>query len=139
MSNVTPIINPQSKEDILYIFNSFLIPEAGEVVLANACRDFLLAYYKKYNVNKPIDQTNQIRSSHYGGTDNIYEAIKVIDAWKANFNLGNAIKYICRVSMKYISFTDFMEYPEIKNKLIEDLKKARTYLDFEIEKLEKIK
>ena len=30
--------------------------------------------------------------SHYGGADNPYEAIKVIDAWDLNFNLGNTIK-----------------------------------------------
>jgi hypothetical protein len=30
--------------------------------------------------------------SHYGGGDNPYEAIKVIDAWDLNFNLGNTVK-----------------------------------------------
>ena len=27
--------------------------------------------------------------NHYGGEDNIYEAIKVIDAWELGFSLGN--------------------------------------------------
>jgi hypothetical protein len=31
---------------------------------------------------------------HYGGADNPYEAIKVIEAWNLGFNLGNTIKYI---------------------------------------------
>lgn len=66
--------------------------------------------------------------SHYGGAENIYEAIKVIDAWQANFNLGNALKYICRTcNMSGINL----------DKRIEDLKKAKTYLEFEIAKLEK--
>ena len=26
---------------------------------------------------------------HYGGEGNPYEAIKVIEAWNANFNMGN--------------------------------------------------
>lgn len=67
--------------------------------------------------------------SHYGGAENIYEAIKVIDAWQANFNLGNALKYICRVCAP-VSVSSI-------NKRIEDLKKAKTYLEFEIAKLEK--
>lgn len=65
--------------------------------------------------------------THYSGESNPYEAIKVIDAWNANFNLGNTLKYICRVSSRKDG-----EQP----KSIEDLKKARTYLDFEITKLE---
>lgn len=62
--------------------------------------------------------------AHYGGADNPYEAIKVIEAWglDRNFNLGNAVKYISRA--------------EKKGALIEDLKKSRWYLDREISKLE---
>ena len=33
---------------------------------------------------------------HYGGADNTYEAIKVIEAWELGFCLGNTIKYISR-------------------------------------------
>lgn len=56
--------------------------------------------------------------AHYGGADNLYEAIKVIEAWGAGFCLGNAIKYIARAGKK--------ECP------IEDLHKARWFLDREI-------
>ena len=66
------------------------------------------------NINHP---------SHYGGMDNPYEAIKVIDAWRLNFSLGNCIKYICRAGWK--------------GSKLEDLKKARWYLDREINSLEK--
>jgi hypothetical protein len=38
--------------------------------------------------------------SHYGGKGNPYEAIKVIEAWQAGFNVGNALKYICRAGKK---------------------------------------
>jgi len=62
---------------------------------------------------------------HYGGKDNPYEAIKVIDAWSLGFCLGNVLKYICRLGKK--STSDYLT----------DLKKARWYLDHEIEKLEK--
>jgi len=62
---------------------------------------------------------------HYGGADNPYEAIKVIEAWGLGFCLGNAVKYISRAGKKDVS------------KTIEDLKKARWYLDREISNLEK--
>ncbi len=32
--------------------------------------------------------------THYGGENNPYEAIKVIDAWELGFSLGNTVKYI---------------------------------------------
>lgn len=61
--------------------------------------------------------------AHYGGADNPYEHIKVADAWGLNYRLGNATKYIARAGKK----TD---------NPIEDLKKARWYLDSEIQRLE---
>lgn len=36
---------------------------------------------------------------HYGG-DTTYEVIKIIEAWRLNFHLGNAIKYILRSEHK---------------------------------------
>jgi hypothetical protein len=63
------------------------------------------------NVNHP---------AHYKGKDNPYEAIKVIDAWKLGFCLGNAVKYIARAGYK--------------EDRIEDLKKAIWYLQHEIDK-----
>ena len=56
--------------------------------------------------------------AHYGGADDPYEAIKVIEAWSLGFNLGNTIKYVARA--------------ERKNAQVEDLEKARWYLDREI-------
>ncbi len=61
--------------------------------------------------------------AHYGGADNTYEAIKVIEAWHLGFCLGNAVKYISRA--------------EHKGARLEDLKKARWYLDREITNAEK--
>ena len=57
---------------------------------------------------------------HYGGADNTYEAIKVIEAWGLGFCLGNTVKYISRAGKKD------------RAKTLEDLKKARWYLDREI-------
>jgi len=61
---------------------------------------------------------------HYGGKENMYEAIKVIDAWGLGFHLGNVIKYISRAGKKD------------PKTLIQDLKKATWYLEKYIEKLE---
>jgi len=49
-------------------------------------------------VNEPYEQIDHPR--HYGGADNPYEAIKVIDAWGLGFSLGNAVKYISRAGKK---------------------------------------
>ena len=59
--------------------------------------------------------------THYGGRDNIYEAIKVIEAWNLGFNLGNTIKYISRADKK--------------RDMLEDLEKASWYINREINKL----
>lgn len=47
-----------------------------------------------------------------------FETIQVIEDWQLNFNIGNTIKYLSRY--------------KFKGKEIEDLEKARFYLDREI-------
>lgn len=63
----------------------------------------------------------EIRPDYYksGGL----EAFDVIDAFDLDFNLGNAFKYIARAGKK--------------GDKVEDLRKAVTYLNREIEKEEK--
>jgi uncharacterized protein DUF3310 len=63
--------------------------------------------------------------AHYGGKDNPYEAIRVIEAWQLGFNLGNTIKYVSRAGKK--------------GDALEDLKKALWYLNREIENREREK
>jgi hypothetical protein len=62
---------------------------------------------------------------HYGGKENLYEAIKVIDAWGLDFCLGNTVKYISRAGKKE------------SDKELQDLKKALWYLQHKIDTLEK--
>lgn len=59
---------------------------------------------------------------HYGGADDPYEAIKVIEAWGLGFCLGNTVKYISRAGKK--------------GDRLEDLQKARWYLEREIKREE---
>jgi hypothetical protein len=103
-------------------------------------------HFGKTNLGKnKLNQEKVNHPMHYGGIDNSYEAIKVIDAWNANFNLGNAIKYICRASLRKITDIGIGAENSVgankyhKEKYLEDLNKARTYIDFEISKVEKIK
>lgn len=65
--------------------------------------------------------------SHYGGENNPYEVIKVIDAYNLNFNLGSALKYLLR--------KDKPSTISEKDRRIEDLNKAIWYIQHEIENL----
>ena len=66
-------------------------------------------------INNPI---------HYGGKENVYETIKVIDNWELDFLLGNTIKYISRAGKKD------------PTKKLEDLKKDLFYLERKTKNLE---
>jgi hypothetical protein len=85
-----------------------------------------------------VDAVNH--PGHYGGKDDPYEAIKVIIAWRLGFCLGNAIKYIRRAGQKMADPepTDTTSSVDrYKRGQLQDLKKARFYLDYEIGLLEK--
>ena len=82
--------------------------------------DALLEQYKEPVVTV-IEHVNH--PSHYGDADNLYEAIKVIEAWDLGFHLGNAVKYISRAGKK--------------GDQLEDLKKALWYLQREVDRCEK--
>jgi len=69
---------------------------------------------KKEKINHP---------QHYGGKNNPYEAIKIIEAWGLDFHLGNVLKYISRSGKKTPS-------------KLEDLKKAKWYIERRIQLLE---
>ena len=63
-------------------------------------------------------ERNVHHPAHYGGADNVYEAIKVIEAQGIGneFCLGNCLKYLLRAGKK-------TESP------LEDYKKAKWYLE----------
>lgn len=62
-----------------------------------------------------MEQVNH--PAHYGGKNNPYEAIKVIEAWGLGFHLGCVVKYIARIGKKGAGLE------------LQDLRKARWYLD----------
>jgi len=67
----------------------------------------------KENINHP---------SHYGGENNPYEAIKIIEHYNLGFHLGNVLKYVLR--------------SDKKENEVEDLKKAKWYIERKIKHLE---
>lgn len=82
---------------------------------------------KNYTLNeyKPSEKEMVNHPSHYGGEENLYEAIKVIEAWDLDndFYLGNVLKYISRQGKK--------------DATLQELEKAKWYLDRKITRLKK--
>lgn len=81
-------------------------------------------YYPALSINiepgaMPKETVNHPNHYNIGGI----EVIDFIESWNLGFSLGNAIKYIARAPYK--------------NDELEDLKKARWYIDREIQRLEK--
>ena len=67
--------------------------------------------------------------NHYGGKDNVYEVIKVCEAWSLDKDayLFNVVKYVARSGKKD------------STKELEDLRKAKFYLERKISNLENSK
>ena len=61
------------------------------------------------------------RPAHYCYSE--YEPKDVIRAWRLNFNLGSAVKYIARAGRK--------------DDILQELNKAKQFIEFEIEAIEK--
>jgi Protein of unknwon function (DUF3310) len=87
-----------------------------QLAVAKIAGGFIPGHKKESKIEHP---------DYYGGKDNQYEAIQVIEAWNLNFCLGNVVKYISRAGKK----------PQTE--LLDDLKKAAFYLKREIESREK--
>lgn len=78
------------------------------------------------NINDPVTHP-----SHY--TSGKIEVIDFITDQNLDFCLGNVVKYISRAGKKE---SDRSKNQTIEEKTIEDLKKARFYLDYKIKMLE---
>jgi len=78
-------------------------------------RNFLVTF-EQGTKSTPTEAVNH--PNHYQGKTT--EAIKVIEDYDLNFCLGNVIKYLLRAGRKD------------KDKYLEDLRKARWYLEREI-------
>lgn len=74
--------------------------------------------------SKKKEKSNVDHPGHYM-KDSGFEVIDVIDAWKLDFELGNAVKYIGRAGKKN---------PDM---VVEDLQKAIWYINRKINTLKK--
>jgi len=73
---------------------------------------------------EPSDYDVVSHPSHYTAGRK-YEPKDVIRDWELNFNLGSAVKYISRAGRK--------------DDIVQDLKRAQQFIQFEIDYLEKNK
>lgn len=62
----------------------------------------------------------------YYKSEGPYECYKVINKWNLNFNLGSVLKYIKRAGLKE------------NETALDDLKKAKQYIEFEIERIQEL-
>lgn len=76
-------------------------------------------------IKKPVEKSKDPAVDHPSYYQGKIEVIDFIEDKKLGFNLGNCVKYISRAGKKN------------PDKLIEDLKKARWYLDREISRSER--
>lgn len=117
ISNKIPVACLECKVCILCKGIGTIINLGNQIVPCTVCKKKEV----KETINHPL---------HYGG-DVVYEAIKVIEAWGLDFCLGNTVKYISRAGKKTTVVND--------DAMIEDLRKARWYLNRRIDQLLKEK
>ena len=92
------------------------IPEFLKAQEGPLGRDTFAAWLASKPENDPINP------NHY--KQHGIETIDIIEAWELNYRLGNVVKYISRAGLKGST--------TVTNMYLEDLKKARWYLDREI-------
>lgn len=124
-----------TREDKIKALNAYCKTQniCDECALDSLCtcvspeNDFVLASNEDVNraydlISKDEPERSAVdHPKHYnvGGI----EVIDAIEAWKLGFNLGNVVKYVARA--------------DYKSKPLEDLKKAKWYLEREIERRSK--
>ena len=74
-----------------------------------------------YEKGKTVKKDMVHHPAHYCYSE--YEPKDVIRAWELNFNLGSAVKYIARAGRK--------------DDILQELNKAKQFIEFEIEAIEK--
>jgi hypothetical protein len=74
--------------------------------------------------------SNQVdHPDHYRSGDGSMEVIDIIESFQLGFHLGNVVKYVLRAGRKKSE----LEFP-----MLQDLRKAKWYLDRKISELEKV-
>ena len=102
------------KESLLRIINTDNEPDLISQMLDNLPVANLDNFCDKKGIPDNIPDKNVSHPQHYGGADNPYEAIKVIESYGMDFVEGNILKYLLRYK---------------KKNGLQDLKKAQWYLE----------
>ena len=114
---------------IEYLLNNFDEIESIDNTYGNLSYSFK-TFVRKDNCktvshaySDPVSGHNAVDNpSHYCGTK--YQVINFIEDWGLGYCLGNVVKYICRAGKKYVGD---------KQKELQDLKKAKWYLERRLE------
>lgn len=98
--------------------------ETAATATSDALTNLTMTRVPALTPSRDLDDDLINHPPHYGGEDDRYEAIKIIEAKDLTFHTGNVVKYILRAGRK--PGTTY----------VEDLKKAAWYLQREIERCE---
>jgi hypothetical protein len=85
-----------------------------------SCKDNSKCICKEIRQTLNITDKSNVEHPDYYLSHTGHEVIDVINAWELNFSLGNAVKYIARAGKKDVK------------KEIEDLEKAKFYIELQI-------
>ena len=102
--------------------SNYYTKEEKEAYKNRTIKDVTEKFSKTFK--KIVEKGNVEHPIHYGG-DKPFEVIKVLEAWNLDFHLGNVVKYVYRAGIKDVETE------------IEDLEKAKWYLQRKIELLKK--
>lgn len=83
-----------------------------------------LAAREQLSAQATAKPTESVNHPHHYHAESGLEVIDIIEAWKLNFNRGNALKYIARAGHKDPA------------RELEDLKKALWYIQRELQRIE---
>lgn len=133
---INTVIMDENPNDIAYDKGRIYYSEEDGCITDNQkfvrhkCGESCSAYFVKL-VDREFVQNDRVEHpSHYTWLKDLC-GIEVIDITRhLNFNLGNVIKYVLRSGRKA------EQGISVGDKAVEDLKKARFYLDDEIKRLE---
>lgn len=117
------IVFTQCYRDENYLQVEFLLytPDSVE----EDTRSYLKEGKENNKVNEESSSKDVRPNVPYYTSGRSHQPIDIINDWGLNFNLGNVVKYIARAGRK--PGTD----------VIDDLRKARDYIDFEIDRIKK--
>lgn len=100
---------------------SMATPEqAVNLIMDGAVKNYAGGLRHGLTLEQAVNQEQVNHPGHYGG-DTVYEVIKVLEAWRLDFHLGNVVKYVARAGKKD------------QRRVVQDLEKAAWYLQRRID------